>query len=739
MKTVRRWNGSRVWLRGSALLALPLVLGSTPPPSSIDPNPLRAGVYENAAALLRARQCPQAMAAIDALANSSTGQRAAFSRLAGGFYAHACGNEALAEERLFAARAPGGTLDDWRLFLLAEAAHANGHATRAAAALDQLAGNYPGSPLAPRALARSAAIAWAAGRGERALALIEGGRRRHLGGVEGAELEALAWTIGNASSDSRLSAEAARRLLVDFPSKAAELGVVERFRSASGQVDWAGILTSEEMVRRARALLALDLADSAAAVLEATPAGARDVRWQLARAEALTAARRGQEARAVLATASSSDRRVESQVHWARAQAALEAATVRSGRKNLPAAEREALRREAEVSLRRVVQPGGDRALAIRALRLLFVEATERELFERSVTLLTELKKIEPNDTTGLTYLWNKGWQQYNLGNSTGAIGLWSELASLYPKESTARAGRYWSARAYEKLGNRERAAEIYREVAAVGFDDFYRKNALARVQGKVPATTREVTPDLWPNDPALDRARLLTDLGLDGLALDELDRVGDQAPFRSRSALRALVLSRQGLPRKSASAIREAFPVLGGAYQDLAPRSALELYYPQAPVVYRDTIEHWAKFHRLPDHLVLGMIRQESAFDLTAQSHAGARGLMQLMPATARELAGKLGLGYSTEQLFEPATNIRLGTTYFRSVLDTFDGNVELALAGYNAGPNRMRRLWRERGANAEIDSFFENLAMQEPKTYVKRILVLSDSYRKLYPKPAA
>ena len=203
------------------------------------------------------------------------------------------------------------------------------------------------------------------------------------------------------------------------------------------------------------------------------------------------------------------------------------------------------------------------------------------------------------------------------------------------PSESTARAGRYWSARAYERLGNAERATAIYREVAAVGFDDFYRKNALARIQGKAPVA-EEIVPDLWPSDPALDRARLLTDLGLDTLALDELDRVGSQAPTRPSAALRAIILARQGFPRKSAAAIREAFPALGTAYQNSAPRPALELYY---PVAYEDSIEHWARFHRLPKHLVLGMIRQESAFDLTAKSHAGARGLMQLMPATFQEI----------------------------------------------------------------------------------------------------
>jgi soluble lytic murein transglycosylase len=132
----------------------------------------------------------------------------------------------------------------------------------------------------------------------------------------------------------------------------------------------------------------------------------------------------------------------------------------------------------------------------------------------------------------------------------------------------------------------------------------------------------------------------------------------------------------------------------------------------------------------------VAGIIRQESAFDHRAQSWAGARGLMQIMPATAKEWAGKLDMQHSPERLFDPDYSIRLGSAYFDWVLDRFDGNVELALAGYNGGPNRIQRLWREAGGDeAELDHFLESLDISESQAYVKRILVLSDSYRQLYP----
>ncbi|RPH53530.1 hypothetical protein EHM82_08280, partial [bacterium] len=234
------------------------------------------------------------------------------------------------------------------------------------------------------------------------------------------------------------------------------------------------------------------------------------------------------------------------------------------------------------------------------------------------------------------------------------------------------------------------------------------------------------------PADPGLDRVRLLTELGLDALAATELALIRDKVQPQPLKATEALILAHQGERRKSMIVIRDAFPALGGPFQATLPMEARRIYY---PLDYQDPIRTWASTNRLPVHLVYGIIRQESAFDPNAQSWAGARGLMQLMPATARELATKAGLPYSHERLSDPYYNVRLGTTYFRQVYSMFDENLELSLAGYNGGPYRIKRLWNEAGAR-ELDRFLEGLGIEESKTYVKRILVLSDSYRQLYPQ---
>jgi soluble lytic murein transglycosylase len=107
----------------------------------------------------------------------------------------------------------------------------------------------------------------------------------------------------------------------------------------------------------------------------------------------------------------------------------------------------------------------------------------------------------------------------------------------------------------------------------------------------------------------------------------------------------------------------------------------------------------------------------------------------MQLMPSTGRELARRLQLPFSLSRLHDPGYSLQLGTAYFRQMLGMFDGRVELALAGYNGGPGRISRLWRAAGPQAELDRFLEGLSVGESKVYVKRILLLADSYRSLYP----
>lgn len=151
-----------------------------------------------------------------------------------------------------------------------------------------------------------------------------------------------------------------------------------------------------------------------------------------------------------------------------------------------------------------------------------------------------------------------------------------------------------------------------------------------------------------------------------------------------------------------------------------LPERSSRQHLYPHA---YLPLVVSHTRRHGLPPFFVLGLMRQESLFVTDARSHAGAGGLMQIMPATARWTAKQIGLeGFNSRDRNEPDTNVLLGTYYFSKVYQDLDRSLPLTLAGYNAGPNRARR-WRERGIS-DASVWNETIPFNETRDYVQKVL---------------
>ena len=124
-----------------------------------------------------------------------------------------------------------------------------------------------------------------------------------------------------------------------------------------------------------------------------------------------------------------------------------------------------------------------------------------------------------------------------------------------------------------------------------------------------------------------------------------------------------------------------------------------------------------------------MGLIHQESYYNAKARSVVGATGLMQLMPSTGKELAQRL---HTSSNLENPDTNIRLGTYYFRMLVDMFNGAVNLAIASYNAGQGNVLR-WKRGAPGKPMDEFLESIPFPETRNYVKRVNMLAASYRRL------
>jgi soluble lytic murein transglycosylase len=230
-----------------------------------------------------------------------------------------------------------------------------------------------------------------------------------------------------------------------------------------------------------------------------------------------------------------------------------------------------------------------------------------------------------------------------------------------------------------------------------------------------------------------LDRSQLLKLAGLDDMAENELKfgASDDDEQTNIYAFELAKLVSARGAPDQALRFIKHYAP--GYLYMplDQAPVDFWELAFP-LPV--RAAIERHSRAQSLDPFLVAALIRQESEFNVKVVSYANAYGLMQLVPATGRELARHFGIRrLNTAQLLTADRNLQLGTYYFRKLLNSYDGEPEIALAAYNAGPSRANS-WRTWGPFREPAEFVETVPFHQTRGYIQIVLRNADVYRRLY-----
>jgi len=148
-------------------------------------------------------------------------------------------------------------------------------------------------------------------------------------------------------------------------------------------------------------------------------------------------------------------------------------------------------------------------------------------------------------------------------------------------------------------------------------------------------------------------------------------------------------------------------------------------------PIKYSDVIERYAIKYDLPLELVYAIIRAESSFNRYAVSHAGASGLMQIMEPTGNWAAEQMGLAdFDYRRIFEPEINIHIGSWYINRLIRQFGGNLDTALAAYNAGSGNVSNWLVEQGST---DNSLEHIPFGETRNYVSRVGLYQDIYRVL------
>ena len=164
----------------------------------------------------------------------------------------------------------------------------------------------------------------------------------------------------------------------------------------------------------------------------------------------------------------------------------------------------------------------------------------------------------------------------------------------------------------------------------------------------------------------------------------------------------------------------------------DKIPPEIWQFAYPR--VYYKHILESSLEFGMDP-YLILAVIREESRFDPGVVSWAKAHGLMQIIPSTGKGIARLMGIRpYYRSRLFEPRTNIRMGTYYLSTLIKRFNGNVYLALAAYNGGPNNVKRWWSKKSKDADIDEFVEYIPFYETRRYVQKVMKSYREYIRIY-----
>ncbi|WP_408598109.1 transglycosylase SLT domain-containing protein [Limnohabitans sp.] len=297
----------------------------------------------------------------------------------------------------------------------------------------------------------------------------------------------------------------------------------------------------------------------------------------------------------------------------------------------------------------------------------------------------------------------------------------------------------YWHARAL--LARKRVTPQVQQEATAAlesmaGVRGFYEQLALEELGRKVNAPARPAPPtaeemELARNNPSLQRALYAVAMGLRSEGVREWNYATNLVNAQGQSGV---MTDRELLAAAQLACDHQVWD----RCINTSERTRQVVDFEQRfPMPFKDSVIARSRDINLDPAYVYGLIRQESRFVMDARSGVGASGLMQVMPATAKWTARKIGMNsFTPDQITDRDTNIAIGTGYLKLVLDSFEGSMPLAAAAYNAGPSRSRR-WRApndgSGPVLEGAIWAENVPFHETRDYVKKVLSNTTNYAAL------
>jgi soluble lytic murein transglycosylase len=328
--------------------------------------------------------------------------------------------------------------------------------------------------------------------------------------------------------------------------------------------------------------------------------------------------------------------------------------------------------------------------------------------------------------------LWTLGWTYVLWGHDDDALRVFDRYLREYPDGDYRTNALFWSGKIYAKRGdNAARDAKWSQLVAEYPYSYYaYRvRQAPTPVGGgQAGAPVLHAFPDLTIAEPRVDVVNELASIDLLRDATREMKLIAAAHPDSPGIAFAlADLYVRAGEPFKANGILQRKFREFvrhGGAN---VPQRFWEILF---PLSYWETIQAKAAKRNVDPYLLASIIRQESGFEPSTVSNAGAVGLMQIMPAEASRIAGQ---EITRQALFDPQTNIMVGAAEYAQKLAAMHGNQVLAIAAYNAGEEAVSR-WLEKTPIADEDVFIESIPYAETRLYVKTVTRNRFEYQRVY-----
>jgi len=354
--------------------------------------------------------------------------------------------------------------------------------------------------------------------------------------------------------------------------------------------------------------------------------------------------------------------------------------------------------------------------------------------------------------------LWELGWIRYRSADYSAAETTFSNYASLYKGTASEEKGLFWQAKCYQKLGDNNKAAYLYKKIIDLNSYSYYTfasREMLEEMNKEVQI--KKINTLLNPENPRIAGiipdiyAILEEDSYIEGSEINHIDKAiellklgfFDSASLETEAGSSeieenpARILEIATLFLKSndyTNSIRIIYKNFYKLKSGLNEPYTDYLYYLYYPYGYKEIVKKYSSQYNLDPLFTLAVIRQESNFVPDAISYAGAQGLMQIMPATGKGITSQVGISnYNINLLLDPDINIRMGTFYLRQQLDNFGQNKFYCLGAYNGGPGRMSD-WVSKRGNMDTDEFIESISYEQSREYVKKVMGNYYFYQMLY-----